>query len=54
MINNSPRKWGNIMVLSADELTSHSTKLANYASKVAGYSQSIFFDWIPAFAGMTI
>jgi len=33
MINNSPRKWGNIMDLSA--------------------SQSVFYDWIPAFAGMT-
>jgi hypothetical protein len=34
MINNSPRKWDNTMVLSA--------------------SQSIFYDWIPACAGMTV
>jgi hypothetical protein len=54
MINNSPRKWDNIMILSADETTSHSTELANGASQVAGYSQSIFYDWIPAFAGMTV
>jgi hypothetical protein len=53
MINNPPRKWGDTMVLSADGTTSHSTKLANNASKVAGYSQSIFYHWIPASAGMT-
>ena len=33
LINNSPRKWDNIIALPA--------------------AQSNFYDWIPAFAGMT-
>src|SRR5450756_64440 len=44
MINNSPRKWDNIMILSADETTdrttSHLTNPAKDAGQVIGYSHS--------------
>jgi hypothetical protein len=53
LIKKSPVKRDNIAVLSADETTSHSTKLAKNASKVAGYTRDTCPCWIPACAGMT-